>query len=80
MKGRVIWGAYQRESVLPGFSAGKTLGWLLLLSNLVHFTLSAQLGPVWDSRAAASVDGGPLTKTFIQRLSMRTNKSVPAKL
>lgn len=28
-----------------------------------HFTLSAQLGPVCESRAAASEGGGPLNKT-----------------
>lgn len=47
---------------LPSFSTGEVACWLGLGTDWVHFTLSAQLGPVWDSRAAASVAGGPLNK------------------
>lgn len=48
---------------LPSFSKGKEVGWLELGIDWVHFTRSAQLGPVWESRAAASVAGGPLNRT-----------------
>lgn len=58
---------------LPSFSTGEVVGWLALGTDWVHFTRSAQLGPVWESRAAASVGGGPLNKTNTHHC-MRTNK------
>lgn len=61
------------EDFLLSFSTGEGIGWLELGMDWVHFTRSAQLGPVWESRAAAIVGGGPLNET-ISHHCMRTNK------
>lgn len=57
----------QSGDALPGFSIWEVVGWLELGTECVHLTRSAQLGPVWGSRPAASVGGGPLCKTHIVR-------------
>lgn len=57
---------------LPSFSTGEVVGWLELVTDWLHFTRSAQLGPVWESRAAASAGGGPLnemnTQSWLEKL------------
>lgn len=39
----------------------------------MHFTRSAQLGPVWESRAAASVGVGPLNEKYTHHALEQTN-------
>lgn len=52
---------------LPSLSTGEVSGWLDFATDWLHFTRSAQLGPVWESRAALSTGGGPLRKINTQR-------------
>lgn len=61
---------------LPGFSAGDVVGWLWMA--WVHFTLSAQLRPVWERRAAASVDEGPLAKNTQKQSAVHDCGAFPA--
>lgn len=49
-----------KDNFLPNFSPTDAVGWLEFVTDWEHFTRSAQLGPGCESRAAASVGGGPL--------------------
>jgi len=69
-----------RGEFLPSFSTGAVVGWLELGTDWVHFTRSAQLGPVWQSRAAASVGRGPLNKKHTHHAWEQTNMNLTIRI